>query len=442
MANQGTTSFDLGHHSMLRMIRSARSRLGRERSNEDVSKTTGSAAVAADKPPRAPSMSRSTFARRRLSRSSGVSQCKSENVAPEKSLQKPGGPGGVLSDVTNTEVMPNDAQASQQDSNDKPKGGVFSITGQNSVWHDNASNRGEVLKLDIQNADNPQHVVEYLPDIMRELFRSEKIYMSTPGYMACQANVNAKMRGILVDWLISVQQKYKLKSETVFLAVAIIDSYLSVRAIQRKHLQLVGITSLLISAKFEEIYPPHVKDFVYVTDNAYTKEDIAKMEVLILGALNFQVCRPTAVQFFERYQAVNGCDATHKDLAQYLLELSLVDYDMIKYSPSHSAAAAVLLSNKLLQHPAWSQTLLNQTNLTEQELKQCTKDMYALFEHAEHSSLQAVRKKFSNAKYHSVASLTLSGPQSTISPLALGDKLRSNDGRGYVFGSDSAFLGA
>merc|ERR1711908_238051 len=105
------------------------------------------------------------------------------------------------------------------------------------------------------------------------------------------------------------------------------------------------------------------------------------MEVLILGALNFRICRATATQFLERYQRVNGCDETQRDLAQYLLELSLVDYNMIKYSPSHSAAAAVLLSNKLLRHqPAWKEACIKHTKLTEQKLKECSKEMCALLE--------------------------------------------------------------
>ena len=42
----------------------------------------------------------------------------------------------------------------------------------------------------------------------------------------------------------------------------------------RNKLQLVGIASLFISSKFEEIYAPELKDFVHVCDNAYTKEEI------------------------------------------------------------------------------------------------------------------------------------------------------------------------
>merc|ERR1712100_822389 len=77
---------------------------------------------------------------------------------------------------------------------------------------------------------------------------------------------------------------------------------------------------------------------------------------------------------------------------------------MIQYSPSHQAAAAVLLSNKLLRRqPAWTPTAVKQTEMTEQMLKCCMKDMRCLLSYSEHNSLQAVRKKFSHAKFGEVA---------------------------------------
>ena len=45
----------------------------------------------------------------------------------------------------------------------------------------------------------------------------------------------------------------------------------------------------MISTKYEEIYPPTVKDLVYITDNAYTKNDILMMESDILVALDFDI---------------------------------------------------------------------------------------------------------------------------------------------------------
>ena len=58
---------------------------------------------------------------------------------------------------------------------------------------------------------------------------------------------------------------------------------------------------MLIACKYEEIYPPELKDFVYITDGAYTKEDVLQMEFLILSALGFGLTFPTANRFLERY---------------------------------------------------------------------------------------------------------------------------------------------
>jgi hypothetical protein len=97
------------------------------------------------------------------------------------------------------------------------------------------------------------------------------------------------MRAILVDWLVDVHAKFKLLTETLFLTVNIIDRYLSLKQITRARLQLVGVASLLITTKYEEIYPPNLKDFVYITDNAYTKEEILEMESDILCVLDFNL---------------------------------------------------------------------------------------------------------------------------------------------------------
>lgn len=178
------------------------------------------------------------------------------------------------------------------------------------------------------------------------LGRGEAEHLPRPDYMDAQFDVNPKMRAILVDWLVEVHMKYKLKMETLFLTINLIDRFLDKRQTSRKKLQLVGVTTMLIAAKFEEIYPPEIRDFVYITDNAYTKEDILMMEVSILTALKFVLCVPTVAHFLERYQRINHCAEAHRHLMQYLLELSLLEYKMIRYAPSHLAAAALFLRDR------------------------------------------------------------------------------------------------
>jgi G2/mitotic-specific cyclin-B, other len=93
------------------------------------------------------------------------------------------------------------------------------------------------------------------------------------------------MRSILIDWLVEVHLKFKLVPESLYLTVNLIDRYLEREQVHRSKLQLVGVTAMLIACKYEEIYPPIVKDFVYITDNAYTKEEILEQERIMLVCL-------------------------------------------------------------------------------------------------------------------------------------------------------------
>jgi len=126
-------------------------------------------------------------------------------------------------------------------------------------------------------------------------------FIAKPGYMKNQSDINEKMRAILIDWLVEVHLKFKLYPETLYLTVNLIDRYLEKEEVLRQHLQLVGVTSMLIASKYEEIYAPEVRDFVYITDKAYTKEEILEMEGRILTKIEFNVTTPSSYRFLERF---------------------------------------------------------------------------------------------------------------------------------------------
>lgn len=97
-----------------------------------------------------------------------------------------------------------------------------------------------------------------------------------------------RMRAILLDWLVEVCEVYRLHRETFYLAVDFIDRFLGVApAVPKNRLQLIGVTCLFIGAKIEEIYPPKLQEFAYVTDGACTEEEILQMELMILKGLNW-----------------------------------------------------------------------------------------------------------------------------------------------------------
>lgn len=72
--------------------------------------------------------------------------------------------------------------------------------------------------------------------------------------METQTDVTPQMRGILVDWLVEVQECFELYHETLYLGVKLLDHFLERNSIKRDELQLVGATTLLISSKIEVKY--------------------------------------------------------------------------------------------------------------------------------------------------------------------------------------------
>ena len=102
-------------------------------------------------------------------------------------------------------------------------------------------------------------------------------------------------------------QVYKLHRETLYLAVDFLDRYLgATRDMPRNRLQLVGITCLFVASKIEEIYPPKLREFAFVTDGACSEEEITHMELVVLKGLNWGLSPQTPNRWIKTYMQVNN----------------------------------------------------------------------------------------------------------------------------------------
>ena len=139
---------------------------------------------------------------------------------------------------------------------------------------------GPADNIDERDAEDPLCATDYVQD-MYEHFRGKEALTSVrPVYMETQPHINERMRSILVDWLVEVHLKFKLVPETLYLTINLIDRFLERQEVSRPKLQLVGVTSLLIASKYEEIYPPELRDLVYICDRAYTRSEVSQSSVL------------------------------------------------------------------------------------------------------------------------------------------------------------------
>lgn len=241
------------------------------------------------------------------------------------------------------------------------------------------------------------------------LQQEEKTY-DLNNYMGEQVEINNRMRGILVDWLADLHYKFKMFPETLFALTMILDKYLSKKPVTKDNLQLVGTAALFIAAKYEETYQvPEIQDLVHYSANAFTRQEVIKMEADIIETLGFDLIMGTSFRFFEALGRISKMDAKNFHLAQYVLELCLLDTRFLDYKPSLLASAAIYLINKIRKRSeAWPDLLIAATNYEEKELRNCARELCQLLEKAEDlPNTKSLKKKFSTAQYNEVTRIRL-----------------------------------
>lgn len=214
----------------------------------------------------------------------------------------------------------------------------------------------EIIDIDEHDTENTQLVAEYVKDIYGYLAAVEKQFRISPNFLENKI-VTSKMRSVLIDWLIQVHLKFHLLQETLYLCVQIIDAYLMAVDVPKMQLQLVGVTAMFVASKYEEMYVPAIDDFVYMTDNTYTKAEIRSMEISILKQLDFMFCKPFPLHFLRRFSKAGQADPKQHTLAKYFMELSLHCSEFSPLDPSYLAACSLCLSFKLLKGTEWNRTM-------------------------------------------------------------------------------------
>ncbi|XP_051881724.1 cyclin-A1 [Pristis pectinata] len=253
--------------------------------------------------------------------------------------------------------------------------------------------------------DSDEHVdflavEEYAEDIYQYLREAEVRCKPKFGYMKKQPDITASMRSILVDWLVEVSEEYNLQTETLYLAINYLDRFLSCMSVLRGKLQLVGTAAILVASKYEEIYPPEIDEFVYITDDTYTRKQLLRMEHLLLKVLSFDMTVPTVNQFLTQFLKEEGIGGQMGTLAMYIAELSLLEADVcLKYMPSLTAAAAYCLANYTINKDFWPESLAAFTGYSLSDIVPCLNDLHKIFLQANFQPQQAIKEKYKSSKY-------------------------------------------
>jgi cyclin B len=299
----------------------------------------------------------------------------------------------------------NNSKNSEKSNNSKNKISVFKNNSINLKIQ-------PLFKINIQS-NNSEYLYnrEYFDEIYTNLLLEEKKSYKKieKDYMDKQYDINHKMRAILVDWLIEVHLNFHFKRKTLFQTIQIIDLFLSKKLMQKNKFQLLGIASLLISCKENEIFYPPIEEFVNITNNAFTKKELFNMEVYILKVLNFEVLLPTSEEFYNIISEAFNFNKMQHHLGEYFLDSALVDYEILRYKPSAIGLACAYIVMKFYgingYKDLYDPRMMMEYNYPQKTIKECAKALCFLVQNLSKSTLKAAKDKYSLELFGNVAQL-------------------------------------
>ncbi|XP_047514172.1 G2/mitotic-specific cyclin-B3 isoform X1 [Pieris napi] len=271
-----------------------------------------------------------------------------------------------------------------------------------------------VIDFDKENWNDPYQVSCYAMDIFNYLQSREPLF-PIDDYLTRIKGITAWMRALLVDWMVEVQESFELNHETLYLAVKLVDLFLtrsSRKLPEREHLnkeelQLLGASALFIASKFDERIPPLVDDFLYICDGAYTLNQLIKMEIKIVKTIDFDLGIPLSYRFLRRYARCARVSMPTLTLARFILEQCLLEYSLVSLSDSKMAAAALYVALRMKNVSQWTPTLQHYTGYSLSEILPIALLQNAVLHKKPKSAISTVRNKYSHSIFFEVAKLPL-----------------------------------
>ena len=305
-----------------------------------------------------------------------------------------------------------------KDKNNNSENKIDNKTGKDNYNDNNIDKDEPKIYFDVSNINNVQIPKEYLNTIYYNLLIEQEndfFPKADPDYMKKQKEINSQMRSILIDWLIDVHFKFGFTDETIFMTVLTIDRYLSVKQITRNKLQLLGITALMIACKHEEIDVPKIDDFIYITDNAYVRDEVYKMENDVLSTLNFWLLYPSPIKFYEYLSLHFNFDKMKHMMGKYLMESFLLDTKINKYKPATISCACTYIVMKFFKIENYQEAYHKKFFLSDESkeitldynIKECAKDICLFVDNVNKTNYQACQKKYSKPEQEKVSVIIL-----------------------------------
>ena len=200
-----------------------------------------------------------------------------------------------------------------------------------------------------------------------------------------QNNITERHRAVLIDWLVNVHLYLKLSDECLFLSIKTIDLFLArVEKFNKSKLQLLGISSLLISSKYIESFHPRIEDLSSLCEGAYSKDEIIIFEKILFEKIDYNLQQDNIINFYDMLALIFNFNLKDYYFGKYLLEISLLDLNLFSVSRTIIAFAVVYLVMKMNieNHSDYKKCFLYLSNreIEESQVKKSAKEILFLME--------------------------------------------------------------
>lgn len=244
----------------------------------------------------------------------------------------------------------------------------------------------EIMEIDAQKDITMEHL--YAEHFFAR-FKDQQVPVNY-NYMVYQQDLTWRMRTILVDWLIDVHWQLSLHPETLFLTVDLVDRFLSVRTVSKNKLQLVGVTALMVAAKYEEVDCPQFSTFRMLIN--CDASDLINAERYFLMTLDFNLNYLSPLCFVRRLSVVNNYEIKTRILAKYILELMLLSEQFIGYNAHIRATASFYTARKILEMDGFHNLFFMLARLDKKVIKGCVNDILVML--ARPVKYDSVKRKY------------------------------------------------
>jgi hypothetical protein len=212
------------------------------------------------------------------------------------------------------------------------------------------------IKEDKQNKEKDKDrqvliIEEYFDEILYSLLKEESEFTSKKlidyNYLLnTESEITPEMRAMVVDWLLEVHQIFHFQEKCLFTTIQLLDKYLSKKLINIDQFQLLALTALNIASKQEEVEYPILDNFITISKNTVTKQEMIDMESDLISTIKFDILSPTVLDFFQIYAAICNLNPVEVSQGLYIMNILLIDINMLKYKNSILAFAVLKLITK------------------------------------------------------------------------------------------------